>query len=192
MLSEFKMGMSKVIFFLLLFEAGWVVGQHAHTATSEGVRPEVIIFMAVDCPITQKYMATIKELVVQFAGKQISTTGYFPAGLSKKESAAFRDEYQIPQIIKLVDDKKHVMTEKLDAKVTPEVFLVQDNHILYRGAIDNWFYELGRYRLEITEHYLVDAVNASLVGKQPEIKETEALGCFIQRMGTKSETHEHY
>ncbi|MBK8291370.1 MAG: hypothetical protein IPK96_10985 [Flammeovirgaceae bacterium] len=184
--------MKKVIFFLLWLSATLCMAQHQHEAASDGDRPEVIIFMAVDCPITQKYMVTIKELATQFAEKGISTSGYFPAGLSKKQSSAFRDEYQIPRIIKLVDDKKHVLTEKLDAKVTPEVYLVHNNQVIYRGAIDNWFYELGRYRLETTEHYLIDAVNATLEGKQPEITETEALGCFIQRSPTKSETHNHH
>ena len=59
--------------------------------------------------------------------------------------------------------------------------MINNHEVIYRGAIDNWFYELGRYRLEITDHYLIDAINASLDGKKPALTKTEALGCFIQR-----------
>lgn len=183
--------MRGAVFFLLISVIVSAYGQH-HSETTVGKKtPQVVIFMAVDCPITQKYMTRIKEIAAQFADKQVSVTGYFPAGLSKKEESAFRAEYQIPSLIKLVDDKKHVWTEKLDAKVTPEVFVISNDQVVYRGAIDNWFYELGRYRLEITDHYLIDAVNASLEGKKPEVSETEAIGCFIQRSEKKA-VHEHH
>lgn len=183
--------MRGVLFILLCLVAVSVYSQHHQEATSEKKSPEVVIFMAVDCPITQKYMTSIKEIASQFVDKHVSVTGYFPAGLSKKQESAFRAEYQIPKFIKLVDDKKHVWTEKLNAKVTPEAFVLNNDQVVYRGAIDNWFYELGRYRLEITDHYLIDAVNAILEGKKQEVSETEAIGCFIQRSEKKTE-HEHH
>jgi thiol-disulfide isomerase/thioredoxin len=183
--------MRRTFFFLLLSVSVSVYSQHHHETSAEKKSPQIIIFMAVDCPITQKYMTTIKEIAKQLEENQVTVTGYFPSGLSKKEESTFRAEYQIPQLIKLVDDKKHVWTEKLDAKVTPEVFVVINDQVAYRGAIDNWFYELGRYRLEITDHYLIDAVNASLEGKKPKVAETDAIGCFIQRSEKKTE-HEHH
>lgn len=178
-------------FFLLWLVCVSVYSQQHHETSTDKKLPQVVIFMAVDCPITQKYMTTIKEMAAQFADKHVAVTGYFPAGLSKKDESAFRAEYQIPKFIKLIDDKKHLWTEKLDAKVTPEVFVLNNDQVVYRGAIDNWFYELGRYRLEITDHYLMDAVNSSLEGKKPEVAETEAIGCFIQRSEKKPE-HEHH
>lgn len=149
--------------------------------------------MAVDCPITQKYMGTIKELATRYQAKKISVVGYFPAGLSRKESKAFRTEYQVPEIIQFVDDKKHIMTDKYSATITPEVVLLDTNQqVIYQGAIDNWFFELGRYRLEITEHYLVDAIEASLKGQPPPVKKTEAIGCFIQGVSVKGTDHHHH
>jgi len=189
--SEFKNFLMRGIIFLLLMTSFSTYSQHHHEATTEKKSPQVVIFMAVDCPITQKYMTSIKEIASQFAEKQVSVTGYFPAGLSKKQEGEFRSEYQIPKLIRLVDDKKHEWTDKLNAKVTPEVFVISNDQVVYRGAIDNWFYELGRYRLEITDHYLIDAINASLEGRKPAVTETEALGCFIQRSEKKSE-HEHH
>jgi len=185
----------RVITFILLFLVSFVLkAQHDHVGMSSSQPPDkIIIFMAVDCPITQKYMGTIKELAQKYQSQQISVVGYFPAGLSKKGAKQFRQEYQVPDIIQFIDDKKHIMTNKYSATITPEVILIDKNQqVIYQGSIDNWFFELGRYRLEITEHYLIDAIEASLKGNQPSVKKTEAIGCFIQ--GTtvnKTEHHQH-
>jgi thiol-disulfide isomerase/thioredoxin len=186
----------RVITFILLFLVSFVLkAQHDHAGMSSTQPPyKIIIFMAVDCPITQKYMGTIKELARKYQSQQISVVGYFPAGLSKKGEKEFRQEYQVPEIIQFIDDKKHVMTNKYGATITPEVILIDKNQqVIYQGSIDNWFFELGRYRLEITEHYLIDAIDASLKGNQTSIKKTEAIGCFIQgtAVNNKTEHHKH-
>jgi hypothetical protein len=179
----------KRVIFILLISVSFAKGQNVHEDPSSEI--QVAIFMAVDCPITQKYLNTIKEIANEYSVKSVHFVGYFPAGLTKKESTTFRNEYKIPNTIELVDDKKHEWTEMLDAKVTPEVFVIKNKQVLYRGAIDNWFYELGRYRKKVTAHYLIDAIQASLRDEKPSLSETEALGCFIQR-SEKGETHQHH
>ena len=65
---------------------------------------------------------------------------------------------------------------------TPEVFAVDSQgKTFYKGAIDNWAPELGQHRAVITEHYLQDALNGLLQHKDLRIKQTEAVGCFIER-----------
>jgi len=179
----------KRIIFILLISTRLAQGQHDHKSDSPEI--QVAIFMAVDCPITQKYLNTIKEIANQYSDKSVQFVGYFPVGLTKRESTTFRNEYSIPNTIELKDDKKHEWTEMLDAKVTPEVFVIKNKQVLYRGAIDNWFYELGRYRKEVTAHYLIDAIQAALNNEKPSITETEALGCYIQR-SKKTEAHQHH
>jgi len=170
-----------------------VAAQHEHPTKSAPQAPyQIIIFMAVDCPITQKYMGTIKGLAEKYQSQQISLSGYFPAGLTRKEEKEFRQEYQVADIIKFLDDKKHVITNQYGATITPEAILIDKNQqVIYQGAIDNWFFELGRNRLEVTEHYLIDAIEASMKGQMPSIKRTEAIGCFIQGVDNKAE-HPHH
>lgn len=151
----------------------------------------IAIFMAVDCPVTQKYMSTIKSLELKYHN-QLSITGYFPAGLTKKEAKQFRKEYKLPANIKLVDDKLHQMTQHLNATITPEVFLMNNKgEVLYSGAIDNWFFELGRYRPEITENYLIDAIEATLNQTTLGVTKTTAIGCFIQKTADENKLHQH-
>jgi hypothetical protein len=72
-------------------------------------------------------------------------------------------------------------TMKFGVTITPEVVVADaSGQVLYQGAIDNWFYELGRYRQFITEHYLTDALDAIAAGKPVPVTRTEAVGCLIQ------------
>jgi hypothetical protein len=152
---------------------------------------KIIIFMAVDCPVTQKYVSTIKSLALRYQN-QISILGYFPAGLSRQSEREFRRGYNIPDLIELVDDKSHKMTKKLGASITPQAFLLSLNdEVLYSGAIDNWFFELGRYRPEVTENYLIDAVAATLNQTPPPVTKTKAIGCFIQMKKQDKHHHQH-
>ena len=183
----------QIVFLLLIGTTCFAQHQHHQPENADGnAKPTtILIFMAVDCPVTQKYMNTIKMLASRYKDR-ISVTGYFPAGLPRKTETSFRSEYEIPEHIKLVDDKNHHITKKLGATITPEVFLLSDGgEVLYSGAIDNWFFELGRYRPEITENYLVDAIEAALTGKVAAITKTTAIGCFIQQAGDEKKKHEH-
>lgn len=138
----------------------------------------MIIFMGTDCPITQKYIARIKDIVERF-GASTEFYGVFPAQFSLKDIKHFKKEYKIS--IHLLQDDKMKLTGFLGATVTPEAFLLNAVHELeYRGAIDNWFYELGRYTINTTEQYLVDALKAVEKGEKPPLSQTEAIGCFIQ------------
>ena len=78
-------------------------------------------------------------------------------------------------------DRNFALTKQLNAKITPEVFVVNENRaILYHGAINNWYYALGRNRMHITEHYLEDAIKA-ILHKEKILKDyVAAIGCFIK------------
>ena len=74
------------------------------------------------------------------------------------------------------------LTKRLDAKTTPEVFILNDkNKILYQGAIDNLYYDIGKKRPEASIFYLKDALNSIINKQKITIQKTEAIGCDIER-----------
>lgn len=155
---------------------------------------EVIIFLSPDCPVCQKYMVRLNEIVQTFSNKA-KFLGVIPGNVKKKEIRLFKKEYAIK--FDVIGDKQNVYVKKYQPVVTPEV-IAQDNTktIRYQGAIDNWFYELGKYRHQPTEYYLVDAIQSVLNGEEVRIKHTEAIGCIIQADLMQSEsikenTHHH-
>lgn len=138
----------------------------------------VVFFLGTDCPITQKYITRVKDIVSEFK----STTdfyGVFPSQFSLKQIKRFKKDYKMT--IRFLSDDKMELAHLLGATVTPEVFLMDDGlKLQYKGAIDNWFYELGKNRLNTSERYLIDALSALANDETPLVKETEAIGCFIQ------------
>lgn len=150
--------------------------QHVQSLTA-------IVFLATDCPISQKYIGELKNIDSLFQAK-VSVKGIIPGKVKQKEIDQFISEYQID--FPVVTDADYTLVKKYHATITPEVFLVNDrNHIYYQGAIDNWFFDLGKYRQHITEHYLIDAINAVLEGQSLVVKRTESVGCVIQYPSTK-------
>lgn len=143
-----------------------------------------VIFLATDCPISQKYIGELKNIDSLFHDK-ISVKGIIPGKVKQEEIVQFIREYQID--FPVITDADYTWVKKYHATITPEVFLVNDqNHIYYQGAIDNWFFDLGKYRQHITEHYLIDAIHAVLEGHTPVVKKTESVGCPIQTVSKKS------
>lgn len=137
----------------------------------------VLIFLAHDCPICQKYGDKFRELSASHP--QLQVIGVAPADGATKEligsyAATFGFDFPI-----LMDEKK-VLAHVLKGKVTPEVFLFNNRgDLLYRGKIDNWFYELGKYRQVVTEHYLDNAIKAALAGEIVSPNKTEPIGCML-------------
>lgn len=138
----------------------------------------VVIMLDAECPICQKYTRTIRELQVKFP--KTAFVGVFTKWNDAEAIADFARQYEVG--MPLLSDPRHRLVRALKATTTPEVFLF-DRHgaLQYRGAIDNWFYALGNYRPNITEHYLVDAINALAAGKPAPVAQTKPIGCIIQQ-----------
>ena len=142
---------------------------------------KVYFFLATTCPISQQYTAYINQFSRMAVDKNIQVILVFPAEKKKitTEVKSFIQQYQLtaPYII----DKGFKLSKKLNAAVTPEVFVMNEkDQVLYHGAIDNWFYKLGQNRMEITEHYLDDAIVQAL-NQQPIIRPyVKPVGCFIE------------
>ncbi len=59
---------------------------------------------------------------------------------------------------------------------TPEVFLFDgDRRLVYHGAIDD-----SRDESAVTQHYLSDALEAVLDGREPPVAETPPVGCSVK------------
>ena len=136
------------------------------------------LFIAPDCPISLKYIKTLREMEASF-NEEVEFIGLFPKSYSKEELEEFRIEYEID--FDMFIDQNNELIIKYGIKVTPESLLIQDDTVLYQGAIDNWFYALGKNRTRPTEHYLADAIASVIGGKKVAINKTEAIGCIIPK-----------
>lgn len=141
---------------------------------------EIAVFIGLDCPISQKYISRLNEIYDQYKNKpDHKWTFIVPEAVSKKRVNNFIKEFNVKFPLQS-DNSMLLSTKHFGAQLTPQVVIKMGDEIIYKGAIDNWFYELGRYRLVVTEHYLIDALESVLKNEYPKIRETETIGCFIQ------------
>jgi thiol-disulfide isomerase/thioredoxin len=138
----------------------------------------VYIFMSEECPICRYYVHDINRLSNEYASEQINFIGVFPNFSSKKEKIeAFTKDYKLD--IPTQTDYFKSLAKKLDAKLTPEVFVVnQDEKVLYRGRIDNAYVSLGNRRRVVTNHDL-EKFLLNLQKGDINYTQTESIGCYI-------------
>ncbi len=136
----------------------------------------VLVFLSTECPICIKYTRTLIELSKTYP--EVAWVGVFNRWEDSSAVRTFIKEYNLP--FSVVLDQRHDLIQQLGARVTPEVFLLNKKaQILYHGAIDNWFFDLGKRRSVITENYLDDALIAVRAGKPVAVKSTKPVGCIF-------------
>lgn len=142
----------------------------------------VVVFLGLECPISQKYVPALNALANAYSGKDVRLRAVVPGKVKKSELRRFIREYRPAFPVSV--DRKYGWVAALKATVTPEAFVLDDrSHVRYRGAIDDWFFELGGYRKAAGQTYLADAIDAVMRGENPAVKETNALGCSIEVPG---------
>jgi hypothetical protein len=83
--------------------------------------------------------------------------------------------YTVPYVI----DENHVVADAFGATRTPEVFLFDgDMKLVYRGAID----DNARNPSEVTQPFLMNAIQTVAEGGTPEPQVTRSIGCTIKRV----------
>jgi hypothetical protein len=140
--------------------------------------PCVVVLCNPECPISQKYTPILRGMIERFSS--IKFLVVFTKWDNWQEIKTFQKDY--PLSISTFRDVKNHFVKKIKADITPEVFFFDKNAVLlYRGAIDNWFYNLGKHRPEATECYLEEAIDAYLKNEIIKIKKTNAVGCIIEK-----------
>lgn len=146
------------------------------------IRNKVFVFMDVECPISQFYTKSLQKLSIKYAMVGVIFITVFPTKyVNENEIIAFNHKYNltIPSVL----DKFQSITKKLNASVTPEVIVVnQNNEISYSGSIDDSYFALGKRNLNPKKNYLEDALNSIIKNQKPLIPHSNAIGCEIQRI----------
>jgi len=140
----------------------------------------VFVFLLADCPACQGYSKTLKELNAKYSPDKFFFCGIFPGNYSKKEEMKqYRERYKIP--FPLLADPEMKLAKKLNAHVSPEVFVTRPNGAIeYQGRIDDLYYNAGKRKPMILHHDLQDALENIRMNKPVLVPRTQAIGCIIQ------------
>lgn len=139
----------------------------------------VLVFISTDCPIANFYQPSLRRLAGKYSDKGVAFYQIHPDPEVAPDDAKqhVRDfEITAPAAI----DHGQRLTKQLQAKTTPEVFvLTPDGKTAYRGRIDDTYTTFGKRRPAPTKHDLKEALNAVLAGKKVAVPVTDSVGCRI-------------
>ncbi len=141
-------------------------------------RAAVFIFTRIDCPISNRYAPEISRLHAAFAPKGIAFwLVYVDSARTPEDVRRHMAEYGYHMGALL--DFRHELVSLTHAEVTPEAVVYCDNHIVYRGRIDDQYATFGKSRPNATTHDLEDVLTAIAAGRTLQPHTTRATGCFI-------------
>ncbi len=139
----------------------------------------VFVFLSPDCPLSQHYSMELNTLAKNNIARFF---GVIPGAFYDAKSVnEFRERHHIDYPLLLDTDLK--LTKMLGATITPQAVVVERNDILYSGAIDNAYINIGERHKGVISRYLKDALSAIQNNTLPRIRKTNAIGCMI-KMGS--------
>lgn len=137
----------------------------------------VVIFISVQCPVSNAYNERMKALYADYTPKGVHFL-FLNANSTEPASAvaqhAAEHSFQFP----VYKDASNVVADRFGAQATPEVFVIdRTGTILYHGSIDD-----SQNPDRIQNQWLRKALDAVLASQPVEKPETKAFGCTIKRV----------
>jgi peroxiredoxin len=141
-----------------------------------GKNGTVLLFVAVQCPVSNAYNERMEKLAQDYKAKGIAVVG-INSNVAEDADAVRGHAAENKLSFPILKDPGNKIADKLGASVTPEAyFLDAKNKLLYHGRIDN-----SRNAAQVESNDLRNALDAALSGKPIEKTEAKAFGCSIKR-----------
>ncbi len=140
----------------------------------------VVVFLGVECPLAKLYGPRLEAIAEDYRDRNVIVLGVNSNRQdSLTELAAYGRRHGVT--FPLLKDNHAEAAEAFGATRTPEAFVLDHQRVVrYQGRIDDQ-YDVGAVRQEPTRHFLREALEAVLAGKEPTTTETRAVGCVIGR-----------
>ena len=180
----------------------------------------VLVYMDPDCPVVQQYIPRLIEIhkkyngytkdrtgipirknesgrwvPYQYPGDRVRIMGMYPAvDMSVKDIAEHALDKSVP--FRVFHDHRQSLLRRLNVTELGEVVVMdRQGKVRYQGTIDNQFFP-GGAKPKPTEHYLLDAIDAVLDGKDVSVSKRPPQGCIITKTDDRREYptvtwHEH-
>lgn len=141
-----------------------------------GKNGTVLLFIAVQCPVSNAYNERMAKLAGDYQAKGIAVIG-INSNVAEDAAAVKAHASQNKLSFPILKDPGNKIADRLGASVTPEAyFLDANNKLVYHGRIDN-----SRNAAQVESNDLRNALDAALANKTIEKTEAKAFGCSIKR-----------
>jgi peroxiredoxin len=158
------------------FKLSDVNGQEHTLSSLKGKNGTVLIFVSVQCPVSNAYNERMEKLAQDYKARGINVIG-LNANATESVDAVKSHASTNNLSFTILKDKGNKIADALGAQNTPEAYLLDaGNKIVYRGRIDN-----ARNASSVTANDLRDAMDAVIAGKPVAKSLAPAFGCSIKR-----------
>jgi peroxiredoxin len=141
-----------------------------------GEKGTVLLFIAVQCPVSNAYNERMEKLATDYKAKGINVIG-INSNVAEDGAACKAHAAENKLSFTILKDPGNKIADKLGASVTPEAYLLDaSNKLVYHGRIDN-----SRNAAQVETPDLRNAIEAVISGKAVEKTEAKAFGCSIKR-----------
>ena len=148
-----------------------------HTLKSlRGKNGTVLIFIAVQCPVSNAYNERMEKLAMDYQARGINVVG-INANSTEDVGTVKAHAAEKNLTFTILKDSGNKIADRLGATRTPEAyFLDANNKLVYHGRIDN-----SQNPAQIESNDLRDALDEALANKPVQKTEAKAFGCSIKR-----------
>ena len=146
-----------------------------------GCQGVVVVFLATECPISNRYIPLLNEI----AGKErikppICVYGVISSPHVTRENALAHSEKFKP-LFPVLFDASGELREQLRPSHTPHAFLLSPRgQILYDGALDDRFAAINKAKMTPSHHYLKEAIQSLLKHEKIAVAHTTPVGCPLE------------
>ena len=141
-----------------------------------GKNGTVLLFIAVQCPVSNAYNERMEKLAEDYKAKGIAVIG-INSNVAEDAAAVKAHATEHKLSFPILKDPGNKIADRFGASVTPEAYFIDmNNKLLYHGRIDN-----SRNAAQVEASDLRNALDAALAGKAIEKTEAKAFGCSIKR-----------
>lgn len=141
-------------------------------------KPIVVMIQGNGCPIVRHQMITLKQIGEKYAPQGVRFL-LLNSNLQDNAATISKEVDEFGYTFPVLVDNKQKIGEALHVQRTSEVFVIDPNtkKLVYRGPIDD---RVGYERQRPAQnHYLTDALDATLAGKKVEKPYADGVGCIV-------------
>ncbi|MGI8835344.1 MAG: thioredoxin family protein [Pyrinomonadaceae bacterium] len=151
-------------------------GKSHSLASLKGKNGTVLMFISVQCPISNAYNERMEKLAQDYKARGINVVG-INSNVTEPPDAVKAHAATNKLTFVILKDNGNKIADALGATKTPEAyFLDASNKLLYHGRIDN-----NKDLAQVNNSELRMALDATLAGKPIDKTTAMAFGCNIKR-----------
>ena len=153
------------------FEVATLDGAAAHFGSE---KPSLIVFSSTKCPVARRYAIRLNSLYASYKDRVQIAVVFSNEDETAQGARKHAQEFgfKFPAVL----DKSGALARRFGATMTPQAFALDaSGNLKYRGAIDD-----NRVETRVKHHYVQNALDDLIAGRDPLIAETAAFGCTLR------------